>query len=104
MLLIGLGQESDREGEVVSWEAASSAPGRVAMKCQEAPFAASAQKIGREGLHIMSESMHLVHGDCGTGHFTVGGADNYLRKALAIASDEVHRGNLEPSPWHHEPV
>ena len=52
----------------------------------------------------MSESMHLVHGDCGTGHFTVGGADNDLRKALAIASDEVHRGNLEPSPWHHEPV
>ena len=41
MLLMGLGQESDREGEVVSWEAASSAPGRVAMKCQEAPFAAS---------------------------------------------------------------
>ena len=33
MLLVGLGQESDREGEVVSWEAASSAPGRVAMKC-----------------------------------------------------------------------
>ena len=74
------------------------------MTCQEAPFAAIAQKIGREGLHIMSESMHLVHGDCGTGHFTVGGADNDLRKALAIASDEVHRGNLEPSPWHHEPV
>ena len=88
---MGLGQESDRDGEVVSWEAALSAPGRVAMKCQEAPFAASAQKIGREGLHIMSESMHLVHGNCGTGHFTVGGADNDLRKALAIASDGVHR-------------
>ena len=101
---MGLGQESDREGEVVSCEAALSAPGRVAMTCQEAPFAAIAQKIGREGLHIMSESMHLVHGDCGTGHFTVGGADNDPRKALAIASDEVHRGNLEPSPWHHEPV
>ena len=104
MILMGLGQESDREGEVVSCEAALSAAGRVAMTCQEAPFAAIAQKIGREGLHIMSESMHLVHGDCGTGHFTVGGADNDLRKALAIASDEVHRGNLEPSPWHHEPV
>ena len=52
----------------------------------------------------MSESMHLVHGNCGTGHFTVGGADNDLRKALAIASDGVHRGNLELSPWHHEPV
>ena len=82
---MGLGQESDRDGEVVSWEAALSAPGRVAMKCQEAPFAASAQKIGREGLHIMSESMHLVHVNCGTGHFTVGGADNDLRKALTIA-------------------
>ena len=33
MLLMGLGQESDREGEVVSWEAALSAPGRVAMTC-----------------------------------------------------------------------
>ena len=38
----------------------------------------------------MSESMHLVHGDCGTGHFTVGGADNDLRNALAIGSDGVH--------------
>ena len=83
---MGLGQESDREGEVVSWEAASSAPGRVAMKCQEAPFAASAQKIGREALHIMTASIHLVHGGCGTGHFTVGGADNDLRKALTIAN------------------
>ena len=70
---------------MVSWEAASSAPGRVAMKCQEAPFAASAQKIGIEALHVMTASMHLVHGGCGTGHFTVGGADNDLRKALAIA-------------------
>ena len=32
LILMGLGQESDREGEVVSWEAALSAPGRVAMK------------------------------------------------------------------------
>ena len=42
LILMGLGQESDREGEVVSWEAALLAPGpgRVAMKCQEAPFAA----------------------------------------------------------------
>ena len=28
LILMGLGQESDREGEVVSWEAALSAPGR----------------------------------------------------------------------------
>ena len=61
---MSLGQESDREGEVVSCEAALSAPGRVAMTCQEAPFAAIAQKIGREGLHIMTASMHLVHGGC----------------------------------------
>ena len=36
------------KGEVVSWEAALLAPGRVAMKCQEAPFAAIAQNLGRE--------------------------------------------------------
>ena len=35
MVLMGLGQESDREGEVVSWEAALSAPGRVAMNCRK---------------------------------------------------------------------
>jgi len=104
---MGLGQESDREGEVVSWEAASSAPGRVAMKCQEAPFAASAQKIGREALHIMTASMHLVHEGCGTGHFTVGGADSDLRKALAIARHgATGRAGvlLSPTPEHHEPV
>ena len=33
MILMGLGQESDREGEVVSCEAALSAPGHVAMTC-----------------------------------------------------------------------
>ena len=101
---MGLGQERDREVEVVSWKAALSAPGCVAMKCQEAPFAASAQKIGREGLHIMTAPMTLVHEGCGTGHITVGGADDDLRNALSIASDGVHRDNLEPSPWHHEPV
>ena len=93
---MGLGQVSDREGEVVSWEAALSAPGRVAMKCQEAPFAASAQKIGREGLHIMTESMHLVHGGCGTGHFTVGGADNNLRKSSQSPRHGATGSALEP--------
>ena len=82
---MGLGQESDREGEVVSWEAASSAPGRVAMNCQKAPLAAIAQNPGREGLHSITASMRLVHEGCGSGHFTVGGADIDLRKALAIA-------------------
>ena len=62
----------------------------------KSPFAASAQNLGREGLHIMSESMHLVHGNCGTGHFTVGGADNDLRKALAIARHRATGSALEP--------
>ena len=39
----------------------------------------------------MTLSMRLVHENCGSGHFTVGGADNDLRNALAIASDGVHR-------------
>ena len=43
----------------------------------------------------MSESMHLVHGNCGTGHFTVGGADNDLRKALAIARHGATLSALE---------
>ena len=89
---MGLGQESDREGEVVSWEAALSAPGRVAMKCQKVLFAAIAQNFGREGLHIMTASMRLVHEGCGARHITVDGADDDLRNALAIASDGVHRG------------
>ena len=89
---MGLGQERDREGEVVSWEAASSAPGRVVMNCRKVLFAAIAQNIWREGLHIMTAPMRLVHEGCGSGHFTVGGADNDLRNALAIGSDGVHRG------------
>ena len=88
---MGLGQASDSDGEVVSWEAASSAPGRVAMNCRKVLFAAIAQNFGRQGLHIMTASMRLVHEGCGSGHFTVGGAGVGLRKALAIASDGVHR-------------
>ena len=93
---MGLGQESDREGEVVSWEAALSAPGRVAMKCQKVLFAAIAPNFGRQGLHIMTASMSLVHESCGTGHFTVDGADNDLRKALAIARHGATGSALEP--------
>ena len=89
---MGLGQESDREGEVVSWEAALSAPGRVVMNCRKVLFAAIAQNFGRQGLHIMTASLRLVHEGCGSGYFTVGGAGVGLRKALAIASDGVHRG------------
>ena len=93
---MSLGQESDREGEVVSCEAALSAPGRVAMTCQEAPFAAIAQKIGREGLHIMTSSMRLVHEGCGPGHFTVGGADNDLRKSSQSPRHGATGTALEP--------
>ena len=96
LILMGLGQESDREGEVVSCEAALSAAGRVAMTCQEAPFAAIAQKIGREGLHIMTSSMRLVHEGCGPGHFTVGGADNDLRKSSQSPRHGATGSALEP--------
>ena len=37
----------------------------------------------------MTASMRLVHEGCGSGHFTVGGADIDLRKALAIARHGV---------------
>ena len=88
---MSLGQESDREGEVVSCEAALSAPGRVAMKCQKVLLAAIAQNFGREGLHIMTACIRSVHEGCGTRHITVDGADDDLRNALAIASDGVNR-------------
>ena len=58
---------------------------------KKAPFAAIAQNFGRQGLHIMTASMRLVHEGCGSGHFTVGGAGDSLRNALAIASDGVRR-------------
>ena len=67
---------------------------RVAVSCQKALFAAIAQNFGRQGLHIMTASMHLVHEGCGTRHITVGGADNDLRNALAIASDGVSTGTI----------
>ena len=65
-------------------------------KCQKALFAAIAQNFGRQGLHIMTAPMRLVHAGCGTGHFTVGGADNDLRKALAIARHGATGSALEP--------
>ena len=73
-----------------------SAPGRVAMTCQEAPFAAIAQKIGREGLHIMTSSVSLVHEGCEPGHFTVGGADNDLRKSSQSPRHGATGSALEP--------
>ena len=95
---MGLGQESDREGEVVSCVLRSRFVGTwtVAMTCQEAPFAAIAQRIGREGLHIMTSSVSLVHEGCGPGHFTVGGADNDLRKSSQSPRHGATGSALEP--------
>ena len=59
--------------------------------CQKALSAAIAQNFGRQGLHIMTACIRSVHEGCGTRHITVDGADDYLRNALAIASDGVHR-------------
>ena len=58
---------------------------RVAVSCQKALFAAIAQNFGRQGLHIMTAPIALVHEGCETRHITVDGADNDLRKALTIA-------------------
>ena len=44
----------------------------------------------------MTESMHLVHEGCKSGHFTVLGADDDLWKALAIARHGVTGSALEP--------
>ena len=44
----------------------------------------------------MTAPMRLVHEGCGTGHITVGGADDDLRNALAMALDGVTEGALEP--------
>ena len=42
----------------------------------------------------MTACMLLVHEGCGTRHIAVGGADNDLRNALAIASDGVSTGTI----------
>ena len=52
----------------------------------------------------MTAPMALVHEGCGTGHITVGGTD----MTSGMPSQSPRMGstgdNLEPSPWHHEPV
>ena len=53
MILMGLGQESDREGEVVSWEAALSAPGRVAMKSAKKYYLRLLLKTSGEKAYIL---------------------------------------------------
>ena len=55
------------------------------VKCQKVLFAAIAQSFGRQGLHIMTASMRLEHEGRGSGHITVGGADNDLRKSSQSA-------------------
>ena len=104
MVLIGLGQEGEREGEVVSWEAGESACDLVAMHVPKSVVCGYCSKLGRQGLHIMTAPIALVHEGCGTRHITVDGPDNDLRKALTIARQGVHRDSLEASSWHHEPV
>ena len=44
----------------------------------------------------MTAPMTLVHEGCGTGHITVGGADDDLRKALTIARHRASGSALEP--------
>ena len=95
---MGLGQESDREGEVVSWEAALSAPGRVVMNCRKVLFAAIAQNLWRQGLHIMTASMRLVHEGCGTRHFTVVAPVMASGKPSQSPQMGSTGDNLEPSP------
>ena len=64
----------------------------VAMQVPKSVVCGYCSKRRERRLHIMTAPMRLVHEGCGAGHFTVGGADYDLRKALAIASDGVHRG------------
>ena len=44
----------------------------------------------------MTASMRLMHEGCGSGHITVGGADDDLRKALTIARHRASGSALEP--------
>ena len=53
LMLMSPGQESDREGEVVSWAAALSAPGRVAMKCQKVYYLRLLLKTSGEKGYIL---------------------------------------------------
>jgi len=71
---------------------------------QKALFAAIAQDFGREGLRFMTASVRLVHEGCGSGHFTVDGADNNLRNASQLLGMGSAGDNLGSYLWHHEPV
>ena len=51
----------------------------------------------------MTAPMTLVHEGCGTGHITVGGADDDLRNALAMALDGVtDRDMSRPAALMHQ--
>ena len=95
-------RQGRRGGELTGWGVGTCACRSELPK--SVLFAAIAQNLGRQGLHIMTAPIALVHEGCGTRHITVDGADSDLRKALTIARQGVHRDNLEASSWHHEPV
>ena len=57
LLLMGLGQESDREGEVVSWEAGESACDLVAMKVPKSVVCGYCSKV-RERRPTYYDCMH----------------------------------------------
>ena len=57
MLLIGLGQESGREGEVVSWEAGESACDLVAMQVPKSVVCGYCSKL-RETRPTYYDCMH----------------------------------------------
>ena len=61
--------------------------------CRCCCWCGAALRLDREGRHITTACMCLVHQGCRTRHITVGGADDDLRNALAIASDGGHRGH-----------
>ena len=67
-------------------------------------FAAIAQNCGREGLHIMTNLNQCPWCMRTAGRDISRGADNDLRNARRNRLAWGHRDNLEPSPWHHEPV
>ena len=52
----------------------------------------------------MTASMRLMHEGCGSGHITVGGADDDLRKALTSARGHSAQGLRECSRALHRSI
>ena len=105
MILMGLGQESDREGEVVSWEAALSAPGRVVMNCQK-------KHLWRLLLKTLGEKAYIVLLHPCVWCMRAVGRDISRSVAPILTSGKPSQslgtgspGVLSsPTPEHHEPV